>query len=36
MVVLGVLSSLSVILTRWGPAAGRVRDVSPAMSGVVE
>jgi putative MATE family efflux protein len=36
MVVLGVLSSLSVILTRWGPAGGPVRDVSPAMSGVVD
>ena len=36
MVVLGVLSSLSVILTRWGPAGGSTADVRPALSGVVD
>jgi putative MATE family efflux protein len=36
MVVLGVLSSSSVVLTRWGPPGDPVRNVSPAMSGVVE
>jgi Na+-driven multidrug efflux pump len=32
MVLLGVLSSLSVILTRWGPKAGSGVDVRPALS----
>jgi Na+-driven multidrug efflux pump len=36
MVVLGVLSSLSVILTRWGPAGGSAPDVRPALSGLVD
>jgi Na+-driven multidrug efflux pump len=31
MVVLGVLSSSSVILTRWGPSGGPVPDVRPAL-----
>jgi putative MATE family efflux protein len=32
MLVLGVLSSASVILTRWGPKGGPVPDVRPAVS----
>jgi putative MATE family efflux protein len=36
MVVLGVLSSSSVILTRWGPGGGPVTDVRAALSGVVD
>jgi Na+-driven multidrug efflux pump len=32
MVLLGVLSSLSVILTRWGPKGGQGVDISPALS----
>jgi Na+-driven multidrug efflux pump len=32
MVLLGVLSSLSVILTRWGPKGGPGVDISPALS----
>jgi hypothetical protein len=34
MVVLGVLSSASVILTKWGPGGSRVPDVRPALSGL--
>ena len=36
MVVLGGLSSLSVVLTRWGPARGAVADGRPILSGVVD
>jgi hypothetical protein len=36
MVALGVLSSSSVILTRWGPKGGDMVPVRPALSGVVE
>jgi Na+-driven multidrug efflux pump len=36
MVALGVLSASSVILTRWGPKAGGVAQVRPALSGIVE
>jgi putative MATE family efflux protein len=32
MVVLGTLSSLSVVLTRWGPSGGPVPAVRPALS----
>jgi len=32
MVLLGTLSALSVILTRWGPKAGRLPAIRPAMS----
>ncbi|MDB5610392.1 MAG: family efflux transporter [Bradyrhizobium sp.] len=32
MVVLGVLSCFSVVLTRWGPKVGAVPDVRPALS----
>jgi putative MATE family efflux protein len=34
MVVLGVLSSASVILTKWGPGGRSVPEVRPALSGV--
>jgi putative MATE family efflux protein len=36
MVVLGVLSAASVILTRWEPKRGAVTDVRPALSGVLD
>ena len=36
MVVLGVLSALSVFLTRWGPKGGAVREIRPALSGIVD
>jgi putative MATE family efflux protein len=36
MVALGMLSALSVILTRWGPKAVGIAQVHPALSGVVE
>jgi Na+-driven multidrug efflux pump len=36
MVVLGGLSSLSVVLTRWEPAGGAVPDGRPILSGVVD
>jgi putative MATE family efflux protein len=36
MVVLGVLSCSSVILTRWGPKRERVAGIRPALSGVGE
>ena len=36
MVVLGLLSSLSVILTRWGPRPGHRVDPSPALSGALD
>jgi hypothetical protein len=32
MVVLGILSSLSVVLTRWEPRAGAALETSPALS----
>lgn len=32
MVLLGVLSTLSVVLTRWGPKSGPVPEVRPALS----
>jgi hypothetical protein len=32
MVVLGVLSAASVIFTRWGPKAGEVVAIRPALS----
>jgi MATE family, multidrug efflux pump len=32
MVVLGVLSAASVVMTRWGPRAGAVVQVRPALS----
>jgi putative MATE family efflux protein len=34
MVVLGVLSSVSVILTKWGPSGGPVPEIRPALSGL--
>src|SRR6202048_2127967 len=36
MVVLGVLSAASVILTRWEPKRGPVSEISPALSGVID
>src|SRR3982075_3211702 len=36
MVVLGVLSAASVILTRWEPKRGVVAEVGPALSGVID
>src|SRR3984893_7702164 len=36
MVVLGVLSAASVILTRWEPKRGPVAEISPALSGVID
>jgi len=36
MVALGVLSSSSVILTRWGPKGGDVVQIRPALSRVVD
>jgi putative MATE family efflux protein len=36
MVVLGVLSSSSVILTRWGPTSGRIAEARPALSGLID
>jgi putative MATE family efflux protein len=36
MVVLGTLSCLSVILTRWGPRRARVATVRPALSGATD
>jgi Na+-driven multidrug efflux pump len=32
MIVLGTLSSLSVVLTRWGPRGGAIPAVRPALS----
>jgi hypothetical protein len=32
MVVLGTLSSLSVVLTRWGPRSSTVPRIRPALS----
>jgi hypothetical protein len=34
MVVLGMLSCLSVIATRWGPKRRALVDVGPVLSGV--
>jgi putative MATE family efflux protein len=36
MVVLGVLSALSVVLTRWEPKRGAAVEVRPALSGIVD
>jgi Na+-driven multidrug efflux pump len=36
MVVLGTLSCLSVILTRWGPKRATVVTVRPALSGATD
>ena len=36
MVVLGVLSAASVVLTRWGPKAAAMVQVRPALSGAVD
>lgn len=36
MVVLGVLSASSVVLTRWGPAPGAMAQVRSALSGAVD
>jgi Na+-driven multidrug efflux pump len=36
MVVLGVLSALSVILSRWEPKRGVAAEVRPALSGLVD
>ena len=36
MVVLGVLSAASVVLTRWEPKRGPVAEISPALSGVID
>jgi putative MATE family efflux protein len=36
MVLLGVLSASSVVLTRWGPKPGAVAEVRPALSGMVD
>jgi hypothetical protein len=32
MIVLGTLSSLSVVLTRWGTSSGPVPAIRPALS----
>src|SRR5229473_3058296 len=36
MGVLGVLSASSVFLTQWGPKAGPVAEISPALSGAID
>jgi putative MATE family efflux protein len=36
MVLLGVLSAASVVLTRWGPKRGPVAEIGPALSGVID
>jgi len=36
MVVLGTLSTASVLLTRWGSKRGPVAEISPALSGVID
>ncbi|MFL6814176.1 MAG: MATE family efflux transporter [Bradyrhizobium sp.] len=36
MVLLGVLSAVSVVLTRWGPKGAAVAQVGPALSGLVD
>jgi Na+-driven multidrug efflux pump len=36
MVVLGVLSAATVILTRWEPKRGRPTEISPGLSGVID
>ena len=36
MVLLGVLSTSSVILTRWGPRVSRMARARPALSGVAD
>jgi Na+-driven multidrug efflux pump len=36
MVVLGLLSAASVMLTRWGPKRRMVAEVGPALSGMID
>jgi hypothetical protein len=36
MVVLGLLSAASVVLTRWGPKHGTVPEVRPLLSAMVD
>jgi len=36
MVLLGVLSAASVILTRWGPRGGAIAPVRPVLSGALD
>jgi putative MATE family efflux protein len=36
MVLLGVLSASSVVLTRWGPRGGTIMPPRPALSGVID
>src|SRR5437764_1561727 len=36
MVLLGVLSAVSVVLTRWGPKGAAVAQVGPALPGLVD
>jgi Na+-driven multidrug efflux pump len=36
MVVLGLLSAASVMLTRWGPKGAAVAQVGPALSGMAD
>jgi len=36
MVVLGVLSCGSVILTRWGPRPVAAADIRPVLSGAID
>jgi Na+-driven multidrug efflux pump len=36
MVLLGVLSAASVILTRWGPRAGPIMPAHPVLSGAID
>ena len=36
MVLLGVLSAVSVVVTRWGPKGAAVAQVGPALSGLVD
>jgi hypothetical protein len=36
MVLLGVMSTSSVILTRWGPGDSRMASARPALSGVAD
>ena len=36
MVLLGVLSAASVVLTRWGPRAGPIMPAHPVLSGAID
>jgi hypothetical protein len=36
MVVLGTLSAVSVLLTRWGSKRGSAAEISPALSGAID